>query len=702
MAKTARDDELSSRPAIKRHLQKVFDDVEKGFQDQRDRSDALVDYWQAYNCILGHRQFYAGNSKLYVPIVRSAIEARKTRFINQLFPVTGRYVDVTTGDEDIPNAWIAVLENYVSRARLRDEVLPALLVNGDVEGQYTVYVDWDSTTRHCVSREWKGVEIDGLEHTELGEIETVSEEEIDDARPSVEVISDNDFLVLPASADSLEQALQSGGSITVIRRWSKETIKQKIKDAVIASEPGKQLTAEMSKRETLARRDTAKQLGAAAGIKVREGQKFALVYETWTMLKVDGERRICRSFYGGESLVLGAKLNPYWCDKVPMISAPRVKVHGVFKGMSAISPGVLDMQIAANDAINEGADNLHFRLNPITTIDPEQVGRWEGLYVMPGALWPVKPSDVKFQEFPAVMGEAWAAVSAYEQKIFQALSITPAMMPQTTGGKNKRNQAELAAEQQVDLLSTADSVTIVEHGIMTPVVQRFAEYDVQFRDEDILVRSYGQLGLSAVMEEIEPMQMDRRYEFRWFGVEASRDASRIQQQIAMINVFKGIPQEMYPEYQFNIAPFMEAMAANAFGPRMSRLVFTKKDRQGIDPEVENGLMEAEFDVLVHPTDDDQKHMQVHMQALQAGDHKGIVQRHMMHHQQQAMAKMQAQMQEQAQKGAPGGPGGAGPGVAGTPKPGAQPTAPRQMKGPEGMIRPDNMARAGAITAPRKT
>jgi hypothetical protein len=45
---------------------------------------------------------------------------------------------------------------------------------------------------------------------------------------------------------------------------------------------------------------------------------------------------------------------------------------------------------------------------------------------------------------------------------------------------------------------------------------------------------------------------------------------------------------------------------------------------------------------------------------------------------------------QAQQGAPGVPGGAGPGVAGTPRQGAQPGQPRGGQAPPGAIHRDQM------------
>src|SRR5215472_17190596 len=129
-------------------LDDIYRDVEKGFEDQYARSNDLIDYWDMYNCKLGPAQFYTGNSKIYLPMVHYAIEARKTRFVNQIFPVSNRNVDLITTEESKPENYVALMEHYILRSKLRTQVMPALIKNGDIEGQYTIYVSWRKTKRH--------------------------------------------------------------------------------------------------------------------------------------------------------------------------------------------------------------------------------------------------------------------------------------------------------------------------------------------------------------------------------------------------------------------------------------------------------------------------------------------------------------------------------------------------------------------------
>lgn len=701
--KTKRDDELGKRLKIREHLLKMFTDIENAFIDQHQRSDDILDYWECYNCQLGARQFYDGNSKIFVPIVKNAIKARKTRFLNQIFPQAGRYVEVTTSDGDLPQAQMSLAEHYIRTSKLRTEVMPALLVNGDVEGQYSVYVTWEKITKNTMSRVDKPFESDGLPFEELGSHEDMEEDEVVEQGPHVEVVNDNDIMILPVTADSIPQAISAGGSVTIMRRWTKAMIKKKAKDGEIMQEVADDMVKAMSdKRPTANNRDTKKEMADAAGIKTGGGDKFYLVYETWANLKVDGDQRLCRAYYGGDDQILGCKLNPYWCDEVPLISCPVDKIAGVFKGRAPLAD-VIDIQVLANDATNEGADAAHFSAMPIIMTDPEKNPKVGTMVLGLASIWETSPKDTQFAQFPNLWDAAIERVAACKSEIFQTLGVNPSMVAQGTGSKSgKRNQAEIATEQQVDLLTTADAVTVLEEGILTPLVQRFMALDHQFRDKSITIKQFGEMGMKANMEDIPPIQQNSRYEYRWFGVEQARNAAQIQQQIAMANVIKGIPPEMYKGYKLNLTPLITRLADNTFGHRLAPLIFEKVQGITVNPDLENDLMRQGFETPVHPDDNDQEHLAVHMQGMGMGDHHGKFQMHIMAHQMQMQQKAQAQMQAQQPKpGAPGGPGGAGPGVAGTPRPGAQPAGPRLLKQPEGAIHADRMPAAGAIAMPRK-
>jgi hypothetical protein len=692
--------DISKRAGVQDQLLELFDEIEQGFSDQSERSDDLIDYWDVYNCKLTGHQFYDGNSKIFVPIVHNAVDARKTRFTNQIFPTNGRNVEVTSSDGDLPFATMSLLEHYVNRAQLRTQVMPSLVRNGDVEGQYSIYVSWDKTKRNVT---YKVTETplmpDGSAPNAAAEpVETIKEEKIENGCPCVEVLKDADVLVLPQTASSIPEAIAAGGSVTIIRRWSKSKVRAMMRDGVIRKDAGKALIGQMTSKQKAGQENQKVHL-EAAGIKNDGGTKFALVYQTWSEIEVKGERVISEAFYGGEKNILGCRRNPLWSDRVPVLSVPVEKVSGAFKGISKVKP-CCDIQYFANDAMNEAADSAAYALMPIVMTDPAKNPRIGSMVLSLAAVWETSPQDTQFAQFPALWKDGLAMVSAAKSEIGQTLSVSPAAI--TTGGssdQSKMSQAQIAQEQQIDILNTADAVTVLEEGILTPMLELFVEMDHQYRDDPITVKQFGQMGVEAQMEEIPPIQYNARYQYKWFGVEQARSAQQIQQQIAGMNVIRGIPPEQLNGYKVNLVPIVTQLVENTFGPRLAPLIFLSPEQQlPVPVDQENNLLLSGYEVPVHELDDDQQHIQAHSTILQTPEGKAAPNAkktlaHIFAHMQQMAKKQQAQQQPPA--GAPGVPGGAvgqqpQPGVAGSPRVGAQPAQATGGQGPPGMIHHDQL------------
>jgi hypothetical protein len=691
-----RDQELAGDDGdIDEALRDLYKDVEKGFENSQDRSNSQMDYWEIYNCKLGERQYYSGNSKIYLPIVHDAVKARVTRFTNQIFPQAGRFIEVTTEDGTIPHAEMSLIEHYIRRAKLRTQVVPALCRNGDVEGQYNVYVGWQERKRHVVYRAQKPLQLELQEVDPDEQVDDIVEETITDARPYVEVLADSDVLVLPHTAESVADALSSGGSVTILRRWSKAKIKQMKRDGHIRKDMADDLLDEMSGEKSIKLTDKSKTLVDAAGIKIVGGGKHALIYETWTELAIpavdskEKQRRLCKVYFGGLDRNLSAKRNPYWSDKCPLFSVSVENIQGVFKGTSLVHP-TKEVQYYANDTINEAADSSMYSMMPIVLTDPEKNPRIGSMVLSLAAVWECDPQSTTFAKFPDIWKSGFEIVASCKQQIMQTLSVSPASITQTGSQKSKPSQADVAREQQVDILTTADAVTVIEEGILTPVVNFMIELDHQYRDTPLMVKMFGEKGLRAKMEEVPPIQMERRYTFRWFGVEQARNQQQIQQQVAGLNVIKSIPPDQYKGYRLNLVPIITHLVENLFGPRLAPLIFEDiKAQFTLEAELENQLLVQGHDMPVHPMDEDPQHLQIHQQAMQGGDPLGNVREHMQRHMMQMEVKKMAAMQQAVQQMA-GGPGHGPPGQPGAPRPGAQPGAQRGGQQPPGAISQDQI------------
>ena len=110
---------------------------------------------------------------------------------------------------------------------------------------------------------------------------------------------------------------------------------------------------------------------------------------------------------------------------------------------------MIDIQVLANDATNEGADAAHFSAMPIIMTDPEKNPKVGTMVLGLASIWETSPKDTQFAQFPDLWNAAIERVAACKSEIFQTLGVNPSMIAQGSGSKSgKRNQAEMATEQQ--------------------------------------------------------------------------------------------------------------------------------------------------------------------------------------------------------------------------------------------------------------
>lgn len=682
-----RSKDYSTKKKYKKDLAELYKDVCQGYADKKEQIEAIERYWRVYNCELTTNQAYEGISQVYLPIVHDAVEACVTRYVNMLFPESGRYTDVYCNDGGNIHALVGLLDHYVKRDRLRDKAR-VLLRNGEVEGQMSVYVDWQVTERFVTKKIEKHPEIEPGIHDPTDTFMDAEDDAVTDERPHTKIISAADLVVLPATAEDIEVDAE----VVAIRHFlTKHGIDDGIKDGLFEEEPAKRLKDLVQTDDPNQIQDPKREQAASAGVKMQAGKKIVCIFEVWKKFKIEGKTRWCRIYFGGENIVLGFKVNPFWNDRCPVISTPRQKLDGSFWGKSRID-SVEQLQYQANDWVNMAGDSGQYSLFPVVMTDPEKNPNYATMIMNLAAVWQTNPNDTKFVELPQLWKDALQYVAAAESQILKAFSLNPAMIAQGTTAR-KQSQAAVAQEQQIAVLTTADEVITLENNIFTPWLQRAFELDQQFRDRDLAIMIYGQLGIAAKMEDVPPFAWDDRYEFSWRGSEVMRSAQQNQQMIAGLNILKSLPNPLPSGKRIDVEPIIEVVVNNIYGPRLgARVLVDMRDQMTVDPELENQLIAGMVQVLVHPQDNDVEHLQSHLKAMQeTGDPHGLLRPHIEQHQAAMAKKMQAM---QPPKGLPGAPGQ--PGAAGTPRPGAQPGMPRGGQNPPGAIHQDRMQDPGAM------
>ena len=667
--------------------------VRKAWDNKEDQDNNIEEFWNIFNCKVDDNAQYSGNATCYIPAVRDAVNARTKRALKQLFPANNKHVEAVSSDHKTPWTQLSLLEHYIRQTRLKS-IVRTVLVAGDVTGQWNVMVDWTKSKRRTTQLvESNSLEMDGEEldvEGILDQDEETEEVEVTDEGPEIVDFATQDLVVIPPTCQDLQKAQAVGVKL----RLSREKVKMMVDEGVIILPENTDIKEFCIPDKERDKKNPKKKAAGDAGIKTDGTDKHALIYMVYMKLPLDGKGKPkCPAiiFYSGKDEVCGIIRNPLWSGKIPIVSEPVERNQGSFFGISKIEP-VKFLQWNLNDFFNMGQDSAMYSLLPIWAVNPQAAPQWASLVMGLAAVWPVGPNDVKPLTQPQLWKESMQITDAMKRQIWESMDVNDMMMGKMPQGrKNNQLMGAMQQEQQVNI---TDHASRFEDVVLNPLLELLFEFDQQYRTDEVTIEQRGEIGEKAALEVIPPPQWGEKYFFRWNGTEAMQTMQRIQQQIAAVNVLKGIPPQMLNGRTLDVGPFAEMLAETAFGPEIApRILLDQRNQFKMDPVIENEMLWNGFEVDVHEADDDPAHLQSHMQAAaMSGDPVGYFKTHMQKHMAQLQKKREMAMGPTPQQGLPGAPGGAGPGVPGTPRPGAMPApgGPRPAQNPPGAIQADAM------------
>lgn len=676
----------------------LYPKIAKCYENKQEQMDRIEEYWAIYNAQPDENQQYTGNSQCYVPAVRDCINARCKRTLAQLFPANYKHVEAVGPTGETPYAQMSLLEHYIRKCGLKD-IVRADLLAGDVTGQWNLYIDWTKSTRRVtevVKRPPVLVSDDGTIEAEDvdgdDEYET-KEDTVIDERPDIVPFATEDLAIYPPTVNSIEDA-----TATAIRlRMSKEKIEELVDEGVFVGVTAKELIdriAQPSKGGIREKYVAPKRRTGDAGIRTEGTYKYALIYEVHTNLDLgNGYKEPAYVYYAGQNEILGIIRNPFWSGRRPILSAPIERVTGSFFGVSKVEP-VKYLQWNLNDYWNMGQDSAQYALLPIVMTDPLAQPNYQSMTMGLAAIWLANPQTTQFAQFPAIYKDAIGLCGAIKQQIQESMDVNEAMLGKMPQGR--KNQAQMAAAAQTQEMNIVDHAKRYEETMLNQLLEWMFELDRQFRTKDLTIATMGEVGNERRLMDIPPQAFGERYFFRWVGTTYQTGLQRIQQMISWMNVLRGIPPQQLNGRRLDVTPILEYGTGQIFGAEVApRILVDDRNLYHVEPDEEDLMMHNGLQATVHEADDDPRHIQSHQRAaVLTGDPLGLFRAHIQAHQ-QAMQIKQQKLMGQQQGGQPGIPGGAGPGVAGTPRPGAQPGQPRPQQ-PPGAIHPDQMADPRAV------
>lgn len=662
--------------ALQEKCAKLYDQVTNGFREEKkDQNDTIEECWDIYNCELGDSQQYDGDSEIYEPIVHDALEARRKRFTGMCFPNVGSNLEVISEQGDMPAATLSVLQRYIKDTNLR-AVASTLFLNGDIEGQWSVMPGWKHKERKITRKVRKTIEGTTEDYSD------VEEETIIDEGPELTVLPAQDLWVFPPTVSDIQDA----EIVAVAMRLTTDAIDEMVKEGTFLKEKVADLVKDGAEEKVIW---AEKKRASEAGIKLKAGQKFALIYMVFCKLKLDGEKKPAIVYLGGPSNVLGIIANPYWNQKIPVISEPVDKVAGSFWGRSKVKP-VAALQYELNDITNMGMDSAMYSLMPIVMTDPLKNPQYSSMVMAMAAVWSTNPNDTKVIEFPPLYQHALTIKSAIKSQIMESMEVNETMLGKAPAGR--KNAQAVGAQSQEALATIGDVVKRFEFGVMNRIMEWFYDLDLQFRDDELAVMVDGEHGVQSIVEKIPPQQVGHRYWFKWLGADKANGAQNNQQLISWMNVLRGLPPNVLNGRKLDLGPMIDFLNEAICGPTMAQNVLVDERKKiSVPPDMENEFMVNNIPAFVSPLDDDIEHIRSHQEAAKTtGDLNGQYRRHIEDHI-KAIQEKQQQPQQKGYPGIPGSLGGGGPpGVAGTPRPGAVPAGPRNGQQPPGAVNADQM------------
>ncbi len=674
--------------------EKLYDLICKAYENKNQQADAIEEYWSIFNCSPDENAQYAGNSQGYIPAVRDAINARAKRALKQLFPANNKHVDGLSSDGAPPFTQLSLLEHYIRKTRLRSLVRTDLIA-GDVTGQWNLMVDWSTSTRSVTKLVKRNPMVEGddlLDVTDpTSEEEATEDEDVIEQGPEIVDFATEDLAVIPPTCNDLQKAR----CVVLKLRMSADKVREMEDEGVFILPPQTDIEEFCKPDQKRDKKNPPKRQANDAGVKTEGTNKYALIYMAYTKLDLGGEHKDeAIVYYAGPEQIVGIIKNPLWSGKRPIISEPVERVQGSFFGKSKIEP-VKFLQWNLNDFWNMGQDSAMYSLLPIFAADPLKNPNWASMTMGLAAIWPIAPDGLKTIEFPQLWKDAAGICDLIKRQIWESLDVNEMMMGRMPQGR-KNNQL-MGSMQQEQSINITDHAQRYEDVVLNPLCEFLFEFDQQYRTKEIMIEQRGEIGYKAALETIAVPQWGERFFFRWSGTEFMLGMQRLQQQIAWMNVLKGIPPQLLNGRTLDVTPILEAGTENIFGPEMApKILIDKRSMYTVSAQAENEMLHNGFQVFTHEADDDPQHLQEHMRgASMSGDPLGLFKEHMAQHMMQLQKKREMQMQPKP-GGAPGGPGGGAgsappQGVAGAPRPGALPAPGRPAQNPPGAIQQDQMA-----------
>jgi hypothetical protein len=394
-------------------------------------------------------------------------------------------------------------------------------------------------------------------------------------------------------------------------------------------------------------------MGESGELQGHRETKLLDLLEVWGRMEIEGKMMSYVQYIIGNTANFSADFcirlqqNPYWHQKpnfdwMRYILAPGPEFYG--RGLPEASQY---LQHQLDDVLNQGMDSNTLALNSITIVNPAYAPNVESFEIEPNAIWWAAPEAVKNFQFPDLNEVTMKSMQILRGVITEMSDNSPQLPDPLSGKARSTGQADLAmSEWQTDLYSFVEQIIL--EGLLPLAEKTHMLLQDNLKDDDV-IKIVGRYAGQWVNRIVTPDDIMGKMAFSWMGaVQIQNESVRTQQMLQFLKIAPMLPPS--DDYKILYGPVIMELLRKGFNVKTPEaFVESSTDNLSIPPWIENKLMNMASVVKINARDEDDVHIQSHIEDMAKSKDpvvRSIHDKHIQDHKKQMQEKQQAQAQQQ--------------------------------------------------------
>lgn len=353
-----------------------------------------------------------------------------------------------------------------------------------------------------------------------------------------------------------------------------------------------------------------------------------------------------------DTVVACIKRNPFWHQKTPYLVGRYIYPNpDEFYGQG-IAKATQYQQYELNSKAEQSMDSVTMALNPLAIIDPAYASQNADFEIEPAAIWWADPAKVRLTQMPDVSGTGYQAVSQMRSQIQDFSDRAPSLPSQFQGKSRTATQSDI-----IDRAMTVDFKTFQrqdEADVLVPMLEMWESLTDQFADDDQMImitgRNYDDWRRMVVSRE---MYLGN-YKYFWkVSSDFGNKAIKARQMIDAMKVAGSLPPEAQAKLGFDYAEAYRILFKDMMMlPNSEEIIPDPNSEPKQNPPSVYRMLKLGMEVECLPTDDDKAFIQYFGMKAKEEQDEGVKReliRQIMLHDQQLQKKVALMKQQIAER-----------------------------------------------------